>query len=372
MTLRLLFAGYAPVHFVCFLPLYRRLSALPGIDIRVSGGLRTTTENGHRYDEQAMYRPFDLPADRVLAVDDLREREFDVLFAAHTHLIRPKRVQRTIQIFHGISYRNRAVRPENMSCDHYFIVGPYMRRRFADAGLLGESDPRAVPIGFMKTDPLLNGTLDRARVLQRLGFSGERPVVLYAPTGARHNSLETMGEQVIARINRAGRYDLAVKLHDHPKNQDTDWHARLAPFEGPHCRIADEPDVVPLLHAADLLLSDASSVSNEFTLLDRPIVYLDVPELIAEASARDRSMLDLDTWGRRAGLVVKQADDVEGAIAFSLQHPYTNSEVRRAMAGDFFYNPGRATDTAMAWLEANLLADSLPRREAALSCAQAS
>lgn len=359
MSLRILFAGYAPVHFVCFLPLYRRLAALPGVEVYVSGGLRSGEPGNYRYDTQGMYAPFGLPPQRVLAVDALRELEFDVLFAAHTKLILPKRAGRTIQIFHGISYRNRAVRPENMSCDHYFIVGPYMRRRFAAAGLLPAGDARAVPIGFMKTDPLLDGSLDRHRVLARYGFAGARPLVLYAPTGAQHNSLETIGEQVIEQLVRADRYDLLIKLHDHPKNASIDWSARLARYEGAHCRVADEPDVIPLLHAADLLVSDASSVANEYTLLDRPIVYLDVPELIAEARARENSMLDLDTWGRRAGLVVTKPEDAEGAIAFSLQHPYTNSDVRRAMARDFFYNPGRATDAAMDWLQRHVLPAAL-------------
>lgn len=360
MTLRIVFAGYAPVHFVCFLPLYRRLARLPGVEVYVSGGLRSGERGDYRYDTHAMYAPFALPPDRVLTVEQLGARDFDVLFAAHTHLILPRRVRHTIQIFHGISFRNRAVRPENMGCDHYFIVGPYMRRRFAEAGLLPHGDPRAVPIGFPKTDALLDGSLDRGRVLARYGFTGARPLVLYAPTGARRNSLETMGERVIEAIVRADRYDLLIKPHDHPKDTSIDWRARLARFEDAHCRVAAEPDVIPLLHAADLLLSDASSVANEYTLLDRPIVYLDVPELIAEARAREHSMLDLDTWGRRAGLVVAKPEDVEGAIAFSLQHPYTNADVRRAMARDFFYNPGQATQAAMGWLKRHVLGTPRP------------
>ena len=30
---RILFAGYAPVHFVCFLPVYRRLVEDPAVEI---------------------------------------------------------------------------------------------------------------------------------------------------------------------------------------------------------------------------------------------------------------------------------------------------------------------------------------------------
>jgi hypothetical protein len=30
---RILFAGYAPVHFICFQPLYRRLRRMRGIEV---------------------------------------------------------------------------------------------------------------------------------------------------------------------------------------------------------------------------------------------------------------------------------------------------------------------------------------------------
>lgn len=353
---RVLFTGYAHVHFVCFQPLYQRLTKLPGVEVSVSGGLRSKTEDGnYLYDQEAMYRPFDLPDGTVLSVEQIRVRDFDVLFAGNTRMIQPRSVKKHIQIFHGLSFRNKAIRPDNMNWDHYFIVGPYMRRRFAASGLLPEGDPRAIPVGFMKADRLLNGELDRQHLLGELGLTGERPVVLYAPTGARQNSLEIMGEEVIRRLSSEGRYDLLVKPHDHPKNREVDWFERLAGFENQHCRIVREPDVIKLLYLADLLISDASSVVNEFSLLDRPIVFLDTPELIKQALEAANSMVDLDTWGRKGGVVVERPGDVVAAVDHSLRHPKDRSEIRQAMAKDFFYHPGAATDAAMAWLEGALL-----------------
>ena len=37
-TKRTLFAGYAPVHFLCFFPVYKRLVADPRLEIYLSGG----------------------------------------------------------------------------------------------------------------------------------------------------------------------------------------------------------------------------------------------------------------------------------------------------------------------------------------------
>ena len=352
-NLSILFTGHAPIHFLCFRPLYERLVALAGVEVYVSGGLEKETETGVEYDAGALYEPFGVPRQRVLSVLEIPERHFDVLFTANTNAILPGSVGTNIQIFHGLSFRNRAIRPENTGRDLYFMVGPYMHRRFIEAGFLEESDERAVAIGFMKTDRLLNGGLNRSGLLARYGFDGTRPVLLYAPTGEKDNSLETMGEEVIGRLTGSGRFDLLIKPHDHPKRH-IDWFARLDRFEGDHCRLVGDFDVIPPLYLADLLISDASSASNEYSLLDRPMVFLDVPKLIGRARSKNNSRVDLDTWGRKCGLVVNQAEHIEEAVEVSLQNPQWHSETRQAMAKDLFYNPGRATDAAVSWLRENL------------------
>ena len=242
--IRVLFTGYAPVHYLCFQPLHERLRAIPGVEVSVSGGLERRTPGGIVHDEHAMYGPLGVPPDEILSIAEIRERDFDYLFAGNTTLLLPRSVRKKVQIFHGVSFRNRAIRPANMSCDVYFLAGPYMERRFAETGLLPPGDPRALRIGFMKTDRLLDGSLDRPRLLEAAGFDGTRPVVLYAPTGQKQNSLETVGPDVLEKLAAAGRFDVLLKLHDHPKNTGTDWRARLAPLESPHFRVSREPDVV--------------------------------------------------------------------------------------------------------------------------------
>jgi len=355
-TTKILFAGYAPVHFRCFQPLYERLRSWPGVEVFVSGGLRSKTDHGYDYDAAAMYAGLGLPAKSVLSVEAIRDMDFDVQFSAHTKLILPRRVERRIQIFHGVSFRNKAIRPENMGCDNYFVIGPYMLNRFNEAGLFRDDDPRVAKIGFMKTDALVDGSLRREAILQRLGFGGSRPVILYAPTGAKCNSLETMGEDTIRKLLEVGEYDLLIKPHDHPKNKDVDWATYLRRYEGPNCRIVEpHDDVIPMLYVADLLISDASSVVNEYALLDRPILYLDTPALLDQARAARHSMLDLDTWGRGGGLTAGSASDVPALVAESLANPGQMSLVRRRIAENLFFNHGCATDAAMDWMQKNVL-----------------
>ncbi len=354
-TKRILFTGYAPVHFVCFRPLYEALVGAPGFEVFVSGGLRSESEADEnevtvrKHDAHGLYKPFGIPEDHILSVDDIADQDFDVIFGANTNLILPRSVATRVQIFHGISFRNKAVREENLGCDYYFMVGPYMHRRFTDSGLLPSNDPRALKIGFMKTDALRNGTLNRGVLLNAQGFTGERPVLLYAPTGQRNNSMETMGEDVLSRLKATNRYDILVKLHDHPKDTSVNWFERLAPLEDSHFKVSRDADVVPLLVAADLLITDASSVSSEYSLLDRPMVFLDVPKLLNKAAKA--GAMDTETWGRHCGDIVLVPEQICDAIELALHEPRRHSQIRRAMASDLFYNPGSATQSAMKWLE---------------------
>jgi hypothetical protein len=343
-----LFTGYAPVHFLCFRPIYERLIADGSFDVFVSGGLRTKGEDEVSYDARGLYEPLGVPAERVLTVEQIQARDFDVLFGANTKPIAPRQAKAKVQIFHGISFRNVAIRDEVLAWDYFFLVGPYMRRRFAEANLLAENDPRGLSIGFPKTDALRNGTLNRAAILARHGLDGARPVLLYAPTGQKHNSLETIGEEVIRQLAATGAYDVLIKPHDHPKEPIDP--ARLTAMEGPRVRVARNADVIPLLGAADVLITDASSVSSEFSLLDRPMVFLDVPKLISKSQQKNAN-LDLHTWGRRCGVLVERPEDVTGAVADALNDSMKFSELRRTMAANLFYNPGCATEAALQAVE---------------------
>ena len=350
---RVLFAGYAPVHFVCFQPLYTRLRRMRGVEVVLSGG-RDATESGlGRLTAKQLYAPFRLPPERIVELDRMRKQTFDLVFCAHVSGYFPKDEQERIQLFHGVSFRNMAVRRDVLVYDRLFLTGPYMRRLFTEQQMLRDRDPRLVNIGFPKLDRLVDGSLDRRAILKRLGFTGRRPVILYAPTGQKDNSLEHTGEAVLERLRATGKYDILIKLHDHPRDRTTDWPSRLKPLLDAHTKLATGLDVVPYMYVADLLLTDASSVSNEYALLDRPMVFLDVPQLLA-AMQRKGVALDLDTWGRKGGVLTRWPDEAVEAVAWSLAHARHASRVRRAMARDLFYNPGRATDAAMEWVMGRL------------------
>jgi len=339
---RVLFTGYAPVHFVCFLPVYRRLLDDPSVELWLSGGFKRDVDDERvEFVLDGFYDPFPVDHQRVIPIERAREESFDVLVCAHlSDSLFPGAAARTVQIFHGVSFKNLLVRDRALRFDTLCLPGRYHAELYQRQGLVREGGARCFLTGYAKTDPLAQRDKDPG-VLRALELDPSRPTILFAPTGEKRNALEVHGVDAIRAIKKTRRFNLLIKPHDHPKRK-IDWLAELADLEDDRTRLVRALDVVPYLKAADLLITDASSVAFEYTLLDRPIVFLDVPRLLEKVQKRAPS-LDLETYGRKIGVVVAGADQLVDAIDDSLAHPDREGAIRRAAAEHIFYRPGGAT-----------------------------
>jgi hypothetical protein len=340
---RILFSGYAPVHFLCFLPIYQRLAADPRLELWLSGGFKREEGGNVTFSVDGFYDAFPVDHGRVISSERAREEDFDVLVCAHlSDALFPRSARRTVQIFHGVSFKNLAVREKALRFDFLCLPGRYHAELYRRSGLVRPSGARCLVTGFPKADALVNGADDRQTLLEGLRLDPSLPTLLFAPTGDKHNALETLGAELLQAVQADGRFNLLIKPHDHPKHK-LDWLELLAPLEGGVIRLVRDLDVVPYLRAADVLLTDASSVAVEYTLLDRPIVFLDVPKLFKQVKKRAPN-LDLDTYGRRIGRVAATGSEIIGAIEAALAEPDRESEIRRAMARHIFHEPGHATE----------------------------
>jgi len=192
-----------------------------------------------------------------------------------------------------------------------------------------------------------------------------RPTVLYAPTWTRFSSLNAMGEAVVGSLVDAG-YQVLVKLHDNSldpavaNSGGVDWVARLTPIlargQGHLIRTADAS---PWLVASDVLITDHSSIGFEYLLLDRPLIRIEMPELIEHANIGTEYV----TLMSRASTTCEDAPGVLAAVAQALSNPAHLSAARRALAAELFHDPGRATARAVDELYAlmNLDVRAFPR-----------
>ena len=341
---RILFEAASPMSFVIFKPVYERLRQDPRFEFWFTA-TGVTWEPRRLYDRVGIGEHVVTPARAAwMKVDACVNTDFWDTTWLH-------RRTRRIHMFHGVAGKYGLDAPLELapivrSFDRLLFPNEDRLRRYVDAALVPEGSPAAVLAGYPKVDCLVDGTLDGAAVRRTLGLDAGRPTVIYAPTWSPHSSLNQVGEELITALASAG-YNVIVKLHDRSYDLTSrgsggvDWSQRLAAFEGhPTVKLASSPDAAPYLAAADALVTDHSSIGFEYALLDRPLVVVDCPELVANAEITPSKVTAL----RSAADVVTGAWEVVGAVRRQLEDPSLHRIERQALARQFFYCPGTATD----------------------------
>jgi hypothetical protein len=335
----------APMNFIIMAPVYRRMATDPRVKF-----FFTTSEGASR--ESEVYSEAE---DRlvVLRPSEARLMKFDACLAADFIWLSLPRGTRRVQMFHGVAgkYANVYDTPEESvrGWDRLFFINRRRLRNFIRVGAIDADSPAARLVGMPKVDCLVDGSLSRDAVLEKLGLDPARKVVLYAPTWSAHSSLVTMGQDLVERLVAAG-YAVIVKLHDRSHDPQeinsggVDWVSRLGPLlreSGGH--LATSSDSCPYLAAADLLVTDHSSIGFEYLLLDRPVVRIEVPKLLKEANVNPEYVELL----ANVSATIRTANEVVSAVERNLSEPTWRSEARRAVAADLFHSPGSATSLAV-------------------------
>jgi CDP-glycerol glycerophosphotransferase (TagB/SpsB family) len=106
----------------------------------------------------------------------------------------------------------------------------------------------------------------------------------------------------------------------------------------------ESADASSCLAAADLMVTDHSSVGFEYLVLDRPLVVYDAPDLAAAARINPEKIELL----RSAAAVVRTTQELSMVVCQELTVPGRLSRERRRVAGEMFHAPGTATDRAVA------------------------
>jgi hypothetical protein len=259
-----------------------------------------------------------------------------------------------IQMFHGVAgkYGFDAPTTSMREWDRLFFVNERRLRNFVAAGAIDPGSDAARLIGMPKVDCLVDGTFRRDTVLREFGLDPSRPTILYAPTWSPASSLNRCGVNLVERLIDLP-INVIVKLHDRsrdPRPQYSggiDWVSALQPLlKPPYAMLALHANITPCLAAADVMITDHSSCGFEYMLLDRPLVRIDVPELVEHANIHPEYVSLL------AGAAINAHDARSALIGVerALADPGSGSANRRALARDLFHEPGTATARCAAAL----------------------
>ncbi len=229
-----------------------------------------------------------------------------------------------VQIFHGLGEEKPGHYRITGFFDLYCTPGPDMTGRFQElAQYHGHFLVRET--GWPKLDPLA-APIERKAVRATLGLEPDRPVVLYAPTFSPRFTSATYLLEPIAGLK--DRYQWLIKFHD---LMDPAVKAQYQAQLGARVVGPDHPDILPLMQASDLLITDTSSVAYEYLLLDRPIITY------RAAVRRDK------------GIDSTRAADLPAAIERSLREPDEFAPRRRQYLNQLHpYTDGKSAQRVVA------------------------
>jgi hypothetical protein len=293
----------------------------------------------------------------------------DMFLAASVYGNGP-RTSRRVHISHGHHSKVELLPKEYLdNYDVHFFMGPMHREQYEymfDRYGMNKRKLSLVDVGYPKSDALLQGRYQRTPVLAKLGLDPERQTVLYAPAWDAGGSLRSFGEAVVEQLLSIEGVNVIVKLHPvsytplSSSNYElytggVNWVERFRRYEAnPSFRHVTNYEVDPFLVAADLLVTDFSSVALEFVVLDRPIIYIDCPEYFEKTLALPYYKSDPEyvktnprtNAGRHVGVVVEHVEGLAAAATDTLANPSRNSDKRRELAWMLLYNPGRGAEVA--------------------------
>jgi hypothetical protein len=345
---RILIDAGLPMEFSMLAPIHRRLLQDPRVEFFF-------TSSVHPGDARRIFADAGNGIE-IISPAQAGLMKFDAYVAADFIWAKLPRGTRRIQTFHGVAgkYGNVYDRPDSSvrEWDRLFFINKRRLNNFISAGAIDADSPAICLIGMPKADCLVDGSLQRDDILRSLGIDPSRRTILYAPTWTPYASLNVMGEELVTQLGRAG-FCVIVKLHDNSRDSDPrnsggiNWVERLTPILQQHGgHLAAQGTIAPYLVAADVMISDHSSAGFEYLLLDRPLIRIEMPELIARTNIHP-DYVDLLV---KASTTVRSPQETVRAVESAYTDPAQLSIQRKAVAADLFYKPGTATTRAVTEL----------------------
>ncbi|MEA3318327.1 MAG: CDP-glycerol glycerophosphotransferase family protein, partial [Bacteroidota bacterium] len=159
-----------------------------------------------------------------------------------------------------------------------FVEGKYRIEKFKKYGLDKIHD--VFDTGLPKLDKFFNGYFDRNKLIEEYNLDKNKKTVLYAPS-YKPTSIFLIGDKIASLLDK---YNVIVKLHPYSWSGKYASHSHHRFFErlrkkhsNLHLVMPEKHDIMPYMYIADTMISDGSSVINEFLAMEKCGIIVDLP-----------------------------------------------------------------------------------------------
>lgn len=178
-----------------------------------------------------------------------------------------------VEVFHGLNESKRGNEyPERGMFDLYCTEG-HERTSTLSALAVQRGYFKVVETGWLKLDSLFATEASLYSTPSDNGNESERevkrPQVAFASTFSPSLSCAALVYDEIKQLSQSARWQWLVTLH--PK-MDSQLQARYRELANDNLIFVESDAVISLLHCADVMVCDNSSIFQEFLLLQKPVV----------------------------------------------------------------------------------------------------
>ncbi len=252
------------------------------------------------------------------------------LFANQINPVEPNKNIVKVLVGHGTSNKQIMTwfdgRGKNLY-DYYWTSGPKWRAVLDHFGHYVEG--KEVKVGNLRFDWYFQ-EYTKKKALEIFKIKDDRKIVIFAPTFNRH----TIEHNDAIFKPLLEKYHVILKGHPIVKVNLNRTHKRLKVFEG---------DIADILWAADLLISDESSVAYDFTITGRPIVLC--PPIATT------TFVDDDKYNIMKHVPIYHYWEKEDIVEKIEEAESRTDEVEQLCKDVFWYQDGYAADRACKWLK---------------------
>lgn len=170
-----------------------------------------------------------------------------------------------------------------------FLTGPLQKKAILAAQKLygGQTLPPMYEIGYLKVDRLLElaSSFNKEKFLGTLGLPTSRPTILYAPTWGNFSSAKLWIDK-IARVCLEMEVNLLLRLHPIMVTSTSTWETggvnwpeKLVKLSADFSNllVVKNHDLDEIMLAADVMVTDVSSLGLEFLSMEKPVIFLPAP-----------------------------------------------------------------------------------------------
>ncbi|MBA7523294.1 Teichoic acid glycerol-phosphate transferase [subsurface metagenome] len=207
-------------------------------------------------------------------------------------------------------------------------------------------DDRVVKIGMFRSDPIINKTYDKEKILKRFRITPEgKKIVLYAPTwkwggGSLGKCFDIFAREI------PKKYIFIIRPHYNDKKNIKyilKWQ-RKHRVKGLYFFPKQDQDIMNFIYISDLLIGDNSSVNYDFAVTKRPVVIVDSPH--------EDVFIPPDKFNIRlcGPLYNPEKDDILEKIDEAFSNPLYKKRIEELINKSFYFNDGHAVDRACSFI----------------------